>query len=80
MVVRAKEYRHGRGRKPQDPPDVERGEGSARLDDGRRADDRRAGVVKTLSEEAHTDFDPDLSKADASLKIDELQEATGRGK
>jgi len=40
----------------------------------------QASYLKTLTEEAHTDFDPDLSKADASLKIDELQEATGRGK
>lgn len=40
----------------------------------------QASYLKTLTEEAHTDFDPELSKADASLKIDELQEATGRGK
>jgi len=40
----------------------------------------QASYLKTLSEEARTDFDPELSKADASLKIDELQEATGRGK
>ena len=40
----------------------------------------QASYLKTLTEEAHTDFDPDLSKADASLKIDELQDATGRGK
>ena len=40
----------------------------------------QASYLKTLSEEAHTDFDPELSKADASLKIDELQEVTGRGK
>jgi hypothetical protein len=39
----------------------------------------QASYLKTLSEEAHTDFDPDLSKADASLKIDALQEITGRG-
>ena len=39
----------------------------------------QASYLKTLTEEAHTDFDPELSKADASLKIDELQEATGRG-
>ena len=40
----------------------------------------QASYLKTLSEEAHEEFDPELSKADASLKIDELQNATGRGK
>ncbi len=40
----------------------------------------QASYLKTLSEEAHTGFDPNLSKADAALKIDELQEMTGRGK
>ncbi len=40
----------------------------------------QASYLKTLSEEAHEEFDPELSKADASLRIDELQEMTGRGK
>ncbi len=40
----------------------------------------QASYLKTLSEEAHEAFDPELSKAEASLKIDELQEKTGRGK
>ncbi len=40
----------------------------------------QASYVKTLSEEAGEEFDPDLTKADASLKIDELQAKTGRGK
>ena len=35
--------------------------------------------LKTLSEEAHVDFDETLSKADASKRIDELQHKTGRG-
>jgi len=35
--------------------------------------------LKTLSEEAGEEFDGELSKAEASLKIDELQERTGRG-
>jgi DNA uptake protein ComE-like DNA-binding protein len=35
--------------------------------------------LKTLSEEAHEPFDPNLSKADASRRIDELQARTGRG-
>ncbi len=40
----------------------------------------QASYLKTLSEEAHEAFDPELSKAEASLKIDELQGKTGRGK
>ncbi|MEO0501663.1 MAG: DUF3072 domain-containing protein, partial [Pseudomonadota bacterium] len=33
----------------------------------------QASYLKTLSEEADVDFDPDLSKAAASKRIDELQ-------
>jgi hypothetical protein len=40
----------------------------------------QASYLKTLSEEAHEEFDEELSKADASKKIDALQEQTGRGK
>ena len=40
----------------------------------------QASYLKTLSEEAGEEFDPSLSKADASLKIDELQNKTGHGK
>ena len=39
----------------------------------------QASYVKTLTEEAQEDFDPTLTKAEASLKIDELQQKTGRG-
>lgn len=39
----------------------------------------QASYLQTLSEEAGEEFDPELKKADASKKIDELQEATGRG-
>ena len=35
--------------------------------------------LKTLSEEAKVDFDEQLTKAEASKRIDELQEQTGRG-
>ena len=35
--------------------------------------------LKTLSEEAKEDFDEKLTKAEASKRIDELQEKTGRG-
>jgi hypothetical protein len=36
--------------------------------------------LKTLSEEAKAEFDESLTKAEASKRIDELQEITGRGK
>jgi hypothetical protein len=35
--------------------------------------------LKTLSDEAKEPFDDTLSKAEASKRIDELQEKTGRG-
>ena len=39
----------------------------------------QASYLKTLCEEADEPFDPDLTKAEASSRIDELQEKTGRG-
>lgn len=39
----------------------------------------QASYLKTLSREAGEDFDPELNKAEASKKIDELQHETGRG-
>jgi Protein of unknown function (DUF3072) len=39
----------------------------------------QASYLKTLAQEAGEPFDPDLSKAEASKKIDELQHETGRG-
>jgi Protein of unknown function (DUF3072) len=39
----------------------------------------QASYLKTLCEEADKEFNPDLTKADASVMIDELQKATGRG-
>ena len=39
----------------------------------------QASYLKTLSQEAGAKFDPELSKAEASKKIDELQHETGRG-
>lgn len=35
--------------------------------------------LKTLSEEAKEEFDENLTKAQASKRIDELQQKTGRG-
>jgi hypothetical protein len=39
----------------------------------------QASYLKTLCEEAKAEFDPHLSKANASKRIDELQQQTGRG-
>ncbi len=40
----------------------------------------QASYLKTLSDEAGEPFDENLSKADASKRIDELQNKTGRGR
>ena len=40
----------------------------------------QASYLKTLSREAEEPFDEGLSKAEASKRIDELQERTGRGR
>jgi hypothetical protein len=39
----------------------------------------QASYLQTLSEEAGEEFDANLSKAEASKRIDELQGRTGRG-
>lgn len=39
----------------------------------------QASYLKTLCEEANAAFDAKLSKAEASKRIEELQEVTGRG-
>lgn len=39
----------------------------------------QASYLQTLSEEAHEEFDPDLTKAEASKRIDALKQETGRG-
>ncbi|HEV3408109.1 MAG TPA: DUF3072 domain-containing protein [Gaiellaceae bacterium] len=40
----------------------------------------QASYLKTLSDEANEPFDENLTKAEASKRIDELQERTGRGR
>ena len=40
----------------------------------------QASYLRTLSEQAGEDFDQGLTKAEASRRIDELQEKTGRGR
>ena len=39
----------------------------------------QASYLRTLSQEADEEFDENLTKADASKRIDELQQKTGRG-
>jgi Protein of unknown function (DUF3072) len=39
----------------------------------------QASYLKTLSDEAKEPFQDDLTKADASIRIEELQKKTGRG-
>ena len=39
----------------------------------------QASYLKTLSEQAGVEFDPNLSKAEASKRIDELRSKTGKG-
>ena len=39
----------------------------------------QASYLKTLSDEAGEPFDENLTKAEASKRIDELQSKTGRG-
>ena len=39
----------------------------------------QASYLKTLSDQASEAFDENLTKAEASRRIDELQERTGRG-
>jgi hypothetical protein len=40
----------------------------------------QASYLKTLSDEANEPFDENLSKAEASKRIDELQKRTGRAR
>jgi hypothetical protein len=39
----------------------------------------QASYLQTLCQEAGEDFDPDLTKAQASERIEQLQARTGRG-
>jgi DUF3072 family protein len=52
-------------------------------DEWTTGDERMTGAqrsyLKTLSDEAKVPFDDDLTKAEASKRIDELQQKTGRG-
>ena len=52
-------------------------------DDWKTGDEPMTGAqrsyLQTLSDEAKEEFDENLTKAEASKRIDELQEKTGRG-
>ena len=39
----------------------------------------QASYLRTLSDQASEPFDENLTKAEASRRIDEIQESTGRG-
>ena len=68
---------------PDDPKQHPTGNAVKDPDDWVSGDEAMTGAqasyLKTLSEEAGEEFDPNLSKAEASKKIDELQHETGRG-
>ena len=67
----------------QNPKDHPIGNAEKNPDDWTTGDEAMTGAqasyLKTLSEEAHEEFDDTLTKADASKRIDELQSKTGRG-
>ena len=70
-------------RQPKKPGDEAPGNAPKDTDEWVTGDEPMTGAqasyLKTLSEEAGVEFDPDLTKAEASERIDELQERTGRG-
>ena len=65
------------------PKDHPTGNAEKNPDDWTTGDEAMTGAqasyLKTLSEEAHEEFDESLSKAEASKRIDALQTKTGRG-
>ncbi|EKE44764.1 hypothetical protein OCGS_1147 [Oceaniovalibus guishaninsula JLT2003] len=70
--------------KPTDTPKTDApGNADKPVDDWVTGDEPMTGAqasyLKTLSEEAGEEFDPDMTKADASRRIDALQAKTGRG-
>ncbi len=68
----------------ENPKDHPTGNAEKNPDDWTTGDEAMTGAqasyLKTLSEEAGETFDDSLTKAEASKRIDALQEATGRGK
>jgi hypothetical protein len=68
---------------PENPKDHPTGNAEKNPDDwttgGEAMTGAQASYLKTLSEEANTEFEDGLTKAEASKRIDELQAETGRG-
>ena len=68
---------------PDDPKQHPTGNAVKDPDDWVSGDEAMTGAqasyLQTLSEEAGAEFDPSMSKADASKRIDELRGKTGRG-
>ena len=71
-------------RNPENPKTEPRDNAVKNPDDwttgGEQMTGAQASYLKTLSEQAGEEFDPNLSKAEASKRIDELQARTGRGR
>ena len=67
---------------PDDPKQHPTGNAVKDPDDWVSGDEAMTGAqasyLQTLSEEAGTEFDASLSKAEASKRIDELRDKTGR--
>jgi len=71
-------------RKPTDAPKNEApGNADKPVNDWITGDEPMTGAqasyLKTLCEEAGVEFEPELSKTEASERIDALQQKTGRG-
>jgi len=68
---------------PDDPKQHPTGNAGKDPDDWVSGDEAMTGAqasyLQTLSEEAGVEFDPSMSKADASKRIDQLRGKTGRG-
>ncbi|PWC33674.1 DUF3072 domain-containing protein [Azospirillum sp. TSO35-2] len=85
MTTKHDSHRHGDDRHHENP---KTGEDTSNRDkdpdDWTTGDEPMTGAqasyLKTLSEEAGETVDGDLTKAEASKRIDALQEKTGRGK
>jgi hypothetical protein len=68
----------------RDPPEINKGSPEKDPEEWKTGDEPMTGAqasyLETLSREAGEPFEPSLTKAEASRRIDELQEKTGRGK
>ena len=69
-------------RKPDNPKTDPRDNAVKNPDDwttgGEQMTGAQASYLKTLSEQAGEEFDPNLTKAEASKRIDELRARTGK--